>query len=174
MIMMSGMSGMGSMRGLSSVKALTPMDDLAGQEAALDRRAAGWAQQVGVERAQEAVMLARQDRMRRTLPELLAELWLMKRGVQYVAQWDLGWARPDFTLFDVPASAPGAMVWEINGEYWHRDTAAYDAARKQRLLATTIRAQQVMKVIEVWESDIYRGDAAFEVALAGHVTRGAA
>ena len=164
---MKGMQAMGKLKGMQ------PLEDMASQEAKLDTRVAGWVKLVGEERAQAAADLARQGRQYRTLPELLAEMWLRQRSVRYVAQFDLGWAKPDYVLFDVAVAAPGAMVWEINGEYWHKSTGAKDASRKQRLLATTVRGQPVMKLIEVWEADIYQSDAAFENALMGVGMRGA-
>jgi hypothetical protein len=168
----TGMKGMRGMAGMKPLKEMEPLQDLNEVVRQEEERLKGWARAVGVDRAQEVLQLARQRPQNRTLPELLAEVWLRKRSVRYEAQFDLGWARPDFVLFEVSAAAGGCMVWEINGEYWHKNTAAHDTARKERLLSTTARGLPIVKVVEVWEKDIYQSEAAFEQALAGINLRG--
>ena len=159
------------MRGIQGLKPLMPLDSLTDVARNDEDRLKRWVQTVGEVRALEALALARTRPHNRTLPELLAEAWLKRRATRYEAQVDLGWARPDFVLFDVVA---GVMVWEINGEYWHANTAAHDAARKQRLLHTTARGLPILKVIEVWEKDIYQSETVFEQAIGGLSLRGGA
>lgn len=170
---------MGKMRGMSGLdgmKALQPLDDLNALQERDDERLRGWVQRVGEDRAMQAWQLKTQPlpnaqgRRSNTLPELLAEGWLRQRNIRYEAQFDLGWARPDFVLFDVLST--GAMVWEINGEYWHKDSAAYDAARKQRLLNTTAHGTSIVRVVELWENDIYPSESVFDAALQGKGLRG--
>lgn len=163
------------MRGLQALKplkTLEPLTDLMEEVKDDEARLKRWAQTVGAARAQEALDLSRQRPSNRTFPELLAEVWLRRRAVRYESQFDLGWARPDYVLFDVNAAAGGCMVWEINGEYWHANTGAHDAARKQRLLNTTARGLPILSVVEVWEKDIYDSETVFEQALNGISMRG--
>ncbi len=175
--MMRAMRGLGSVKGLALVQPLADLDELQKRD---DQRLKSWARQVGEERAQEALAVLRSPQPNSqgrnggayTLPELLAESWLRKRSVRHEAQFDLGWARPDFVLFDLGATAGGCMVWEIQGEYWHKSSGAHDAARKQRLLASTARGLPILAVVEVWEADIYQGEGVFDAAASGRGMRG--
>jgi hypothetical protein len=160
------MRGMRPMRTIKPIKPAEPFKDLA--EVVKDDEALfkSWADRVGETRAQRALDVWRKRTGSTTLPELLAESWLISTGVRYEAQFDLGWAHPDFVLFDVTPAA--AIVLEVYGDYWHGkpDAIAHDAMRKGQLLTTTARGLPIRAVVEIWEKDIYAGDQCFERAYA--------
>jgi hypothetical protein len=160
------MRGMRPMRMLKPIKPAEPFKDLA--EVVKDDEALfkSWADRVGETRAQRALDVWRKRTGSTTLPELLAEAWLMSRGANYETQFDLGWAHPDFVLFNVVPAA--SVVLEVYGDYWHGkpDAAAHDAMRKAQLLTTTARGMPIKAVVEIWEKDIYAGDQCFEQAYA--------
>lgn len=157
---------MRGMRGLSILKSSNGLTDLATDMKNDEQRLADWSRRVGETRAQEAMDVMKSPRglgmKSTTLPELLAEVWLRRCGIDYRSQWDLGWARPDFALF----VNGGTIVLEIDGDYWHANTGAKDAARDERLLKTTINGLPVQKVVRVKESDIYQSESAFHMVLA--------
>jgi hypothetical protein len=71
-------------------------------------------------------------------------------------------------LWNVP-SIEGAMVWRIQGDYWHTlpDRAAGDVTQRARLLTSTARGVPIVKVIDIWESDIYASESIFDRAYRG-------
>lgn len=157
---------MRGLRGLSPVKSSIGLDDLATVMKNDEQRLADWTKRVGETRAREAMDVMKSPRSggrpSTTLPELLAEAWLRRAGVDYRTQWDLDWARPDFVLF----INGGVVVLEVDGDYWHANTGARDAARDDRLLRSTINGLPVQKVVRVKESDIYQSESAFSMVLA--------
>ncbi len=156
------MRGMRPMRTIKPIQPAEPFKDLAEVQKDDEQLFKSWADRVGETRAQQALNVWRKRTGSKTLPELLAEAWLMSRGMNYETQFDLGWARPDFVLFDVVPAA--AVVLECQGDYWHSrpEAVAHDAMRKGQLLTTTARGLPIRAVVEVWEHDIYAGDACFE------------
>lgn len=132
-----------------------------------------WVKAVGHERA-AAAWLARNQLARArggnkpTLIECLTESFLMRRGVAYEAQVWMGIARPDFVVFDTRTSSDGgAVVWNINGEYWHRPRVWHDEGKGSALINIRVRDVPIRDVIAIWEDDIMRGDQVFEDALRG-------
>lgn len=150
---------------MKALKELEPLEDMEAQQEAEDKRLKQWARLVGEDRARAALELARTRSRKRTLPELLAERWLMDRGMRYRAQYPLIWARPDFVIWG--AQVAGALVWEIQGEYWHGASVGKDKARKEKLLQSVIEGMPVMAVVELWEKDIYQNESVFSLALQG-------
>lgn len=147
-----GMIGvMGELGGLDT------LDDQVETEA---KRQKSWERSVGEERAAKAMQMTRG-----TLPERLAEVWLRSQGVDYEAQVNLEFARPDFVLKRVCPG--GAGVWRIQGDYWHSGPArvASDAVQKDALLRADWDGMRIMAVADIWEKDIYESDAVFERAL---------
>lgn len=153
---------------MKGIKPLEPLEDMGQQMKAEEKKLQQWARLIGVERAQAVMDYARGfgKLSHRTLPELIAEKWLADRGMRYRAQYPLVWAKPDFIIFGA-SDVPGAMVWEIQGEYWHGQTQGRDQARKERLLASVIEGMPVMAVVELWEKDIYQNENVFNLAIQG-------
>lgn len=158
------MRGMRPMKAIKPIKVAEPFKDLSEVIKDDEQLFKSWADRVGENRAQQALAVWRRRTGSSTLPELLAESWLMARGIRYETQFDLGWARPDFVLFDVVQAA--AAVLEVYGDYWHGrpEAVGHDAMRKAQLLTTTARGMPIRAVVEIWESDIYAGEACFDQA----------
>lgn len=125
-----------------------------------------WVRRVGEARAEAALVVWRQNQ-KRTLPEALAEAWLKSRGVRYRAQVPVMGARPDLVLYGIDPL--GLVIWRVQGDYWHGkpDAVAGDAMQRERLLQGMVDGQRVMRVADLWEKDIYTGDAVFEAAYHG-------
>lgn len=168
---MGTMRTRGGLKPIQSLETLPTEFDVAKTD---DEKRQGWVERVGEVRAAEAWDVyshpasAPDGGKSTTLPELLAEAFLRKRGVSYVAQFNLGWARPDFVVFGLPVAPAGALVLEVQGDYWHSRPGASsrDANRKAQLLTTTARGLPIVQVIEVWEGRIYDGEGVLEMALA--------
>lgn len=167
---MKRLRGFGAWRGMRAgmaLSAIKPIADLGEEADDEEARLASWSDRVGETRAGEALGVWRNRQRGQlgsgTLPELLVEAALSKRGVDYRAQVDLGWARPDFVVL-----RPGhAVVVEVYGDYWHSRPGAptHDAQRRERLEGTTIFGLPVRAVIELWERDIYESEAIVARAL---------
>lgn len=167
--------GFGSMRGMQArpaMQALSTLDPMPTIEESIKRDEeliTSWADRVGEGRAREALALWIRNGRRggtkgsTTLPELLVELALTRRNVDYRAQVDIGMARPDFVVIR-PA---GVLVIRVQGDYWHsrEGAAAKDARQKDMLETTTIFGLPVLAVIDIWERDIYVGEASIDAAL---------
>jgi hypothetical protein len=140
-----------------------------------------WVKLVGVERATAARNVRQLHPERRmSLPELLAEAWLIKRGVQYETQVELGMVRPDVVVFDCPASLVPtgeeaardlAVAWAVQGDYWHKDKLWHDEGKANLVAGMVWRGYRIVDMLMVWESDIYEAEQVFEDALAGMVRR---
>lgn len=127
----------------------------------------GFVQRVGKARADEAVSILKQhtpgQQGSTTLPELLVEAVLKRKGRDYRSQVELEWARPDFVVF----VSGGVIVIRVQGDYWHsrEGNAAKDALQGDRLKNTTIFGMPVLKVADIWEREIYANESCVEVAL---------
>lgn len=154
------------MRSLAPLKSARPLETLDEVVARDDERAKGWAKLVGDARLQQALDIQKNGEVgtsgyrSATLPELLIEAALRARGADYDVQVDLGWARPDFVV-RVPG---GAVVVEALGDYWHGTDAAKakDAARAAQLIGTNVTGGMVLRVVTIWESEIYQSEAVIE------------
>lgn len=149
-----GIGKIGPLRGLPSLKGpslkfagLKPLDFA--DDLPEDLRNA--AREIGLGAAREVDRLRRQGILG-TLPELLAESWLIKRRYPYARQVDEPQAgtRIDLVLTELPP-----IAIRIQGDYWHglhhgKDTGPHD--REQKHLLTLLG----YKVVDVWESHIYR------------------
>jgi len=127
----------------------------------------GFVARVGKARADEAMGILKQHTFgsmgSSTLPELLVEAVLKRKGSDYRSQVELEWARPDFVVF----VSGGVIVIRVQGDYWHsrEGNAAKDALQGDRLKNTTIFGLPVLKVADIWERDIYVNESCVEVAL---------
>jgi hypothetical protein len=145
-----------------------------GREQTLDT----WGRMVGRNRAQAAwdalgELAPLPGGQMRTLPEVLAEMWLRARGVQYEAQVELQWARPDMVLTTMDGAGQRVkMIWRIQGQHWHTgEQEGKDTVQKTQLKAARFGGVAVTKVVDLWEQDIYQGDYVFDQALLGHELR---
>lgn len=145
---------------------LRPIDTVADDEAKLETKVQGWIEKVGEARARSAATLAQERTGSTTLPELLAEIYLRGIGARYRAQFDYGWARPDFVVFDAPGAPGAAMIWRVQGDYWHGTAEAQgrDAAQRDMLFNEQAEGAAVARVIDLWESAIYASDEVFDLA----------
>ena len=166
------MQKIGTLGGVGVIKTVKTVGTIDSAAQRIEERKKNWARIVGDARMEEAVALLEQVRMAQfhsgTLPELLAEVWLRRTGVDYQAQVILGQARPDFVIYN-PPSGGGAICWRIQGDYWHGNgtAQAHDAAQKGALLGLVSRGMPVVAVIDIWESAVYAGDGVLEQALQG-------
>lgn len=168
---MKGLAKLPTLKGLDELTVIEPVMTVEERAKEEDARLRDWAQRVGEDRARRANDILKMGKRNdygkgsSTLPELLAEAFLISRGREYLTQYDLGFARPDFVLLD---QMPGmAVVWRVQGDYWHSGTGAADAAQKDRLLRHTVRGLPIMLVIDIWERKVNESDAVFEAALIG-------
>ena len=165
---MAGLGGVGTLKDVGTVADPGP-----GEIGA--QKFAGWVQRVGDQRAEQARALYYQVRAQPnhsfTLPELLTEVWLRQAGISYEAQVQLQSMRPDFVLFN--AGMAGAMVWRVQGEYWHTQSAAInkDLTQKAMLSGLVVRGYPVTAIVDLWENDIYASEAVFAQGLRGVQTR---
>ena len=128
----------------------------------------------GKQRAAEVVALLDPITLqKRTTPEAIVEAYLIKRGVQFEAQVELGFARPDFVLFHLPDVSGGAMALNVNGEHWHRDTLYADMAKGRAMVNVQVNGIPIVKYLEVWEKDINSGEMVLDDALRGVAWRSA-
>lgn len=153
----------GKVGAIGEIPTIETLDDVEKREA--DKRKE-WEKRVGEARAEAALSVWRENQQR-TLPEALAEAWLRGRGARYRAQVPVMGARPDLVLFGVDPL--GAVVWRVQGDYWHSrpDVVAGDATQREQLMQATVDGQRVARVTDLWERDIYAGDTVFERAYYG-------
>jgi hypothetical protein len=160
----------GKMRGFRrgmSYAPIRPIEDVGTEAANEEARFESWVKRVGETRAGEALTVWRGRpagvQSSTTLPELLVEAALRKAGVEFRAQVDLGWARPDFVVF-VGASA---VVLRVQGDYWHSRAGAVanDAAQKDRLERHTVFGLPVQAVVDLWEHDVYESESVVHRAI---------
>lgn len=140
-----------------------------------------WVKTVGIERATAARAVKQQNvNKRMTLPELLAVVYLQRRGVQFDAQCELGMVRPDVIVFDCPkglvpageeVATDLAVAWAIQGDYWHRDKVWHDEGKANLIVNQVWRGYRLIDMLPIWESDIYASEQVFEDALMGMVRR---
>lgn len=140
-----------------------------------------WVKTVGIERATAARAVKLENVGRRmTLPELLAVVYLQRRGVRFDAQCELGMVRPDVVVFACPeilvpkgeeAATDLAVAWAIQGDYWHRDKVWHDEGKANLIVNQVWRGYRLVDMLPIWESDIYASEQVFEDALVGMVRR---
>jgi len=148
---------------LPPVDVTRTVDEQQGKEEA---RFAWWVKQVGEDRARIARAIFEERTGSRTLPELLTEAWLRGQGARYVTQLNLGFAKPDFTVFDAPAAPNGALILRVQGGYWHGSSGAItrDDSQRQMLMEGTAQGAPILKIVDIWEKAIYEGTGALELA----------
>lgn len=92
--------------------------------------------------------------------ELLVYDWLERNRVPFRYQVPThggrlfpGGAVQDFVI----DAGDGVMVWEVQGEYWHRwaEVQRSDRERLTRLLLGRVQNRRVVRVAFLWEDDIY-------------------
>lgn len=162
----SPMRARGPIRVIPPLPMLEPMRTVDDMREKDDARFKYWVSQVGEDRALIAKALFDERTGSTTLPELLTENYLRSHGARYVCQLSLGFARPDFTVFNSPAAPEGALIIRVAGDHWHgsSDAVARDSAQKDLLMQGTAQGSPIIKVIDVWESSLYRGDTALDLA----------
>lgn len=148
---------------LKEMQAFEAMSDLSQEEAREQRLMATWIARVGQERAEQAMELYRQGSASRTLPELLVELALRKKGVRYRAQPQLPGTRPDFAIY----GPQGVKIIRVQGDYWHNrpDVAARDALQKQNLIVQSVDGMKITKIVDIWEHQIYESERVVDDAI---------
>lgn len=114
-----------------------------------------------------------------TIPELLCFDWLMKEGLKFEYQVELYGGRrirggliPDFLLY---RDGTNGDIWQVQGDYFHSiaKKGFHDQTTNYRMLGQIINGVTVARVIELWESDLYRlRPQIFYWALAGMSVRG--
>lgn len=115
-----------------------------------------------------------------TVPELVVYDWLrQKEWLKFDYQVALFGGRrapkgdgliPDFVVW---LDASYAMVWNVQGEYWHGETLEKDATNRLRMLGLVVDGARIEAVVELWEDDIYhKRRQTFDLAMAGMGLRG--
>lgn len=169
---MKGLAMFAPMRQRGSVRVIPPIPvidttrTVEEQQGKEDARFAWWVKQVGEDRARIARAILDERTGSRTLPELLTEAWLRGQGARYITQLNLGFAKPDFVVFDAPAAPSGALVLRVQGGYWHGSSGAItrDDSQKQMLMEGTAQGAPILKIVDLWEKAIYQGTGALELA----------
>lgn len=180
---MIGIGGMGGMPKMGrwklpgvmtvGIKTLQGIQDIAEESRTEEEMTRSWSARVGDARAQIALEIWKRHKgdagyASSTLPELLTEAALIRRGVRFEAQITLAFGRPDFVVFS-PDQA-GCIVLLVQGEYWHSRPAAVakDGAQKALYEKTTVHGLPVTAVVWAWELDLYNNeDAVIDAALRG-------
>ena len=162
---MSPMRPDGGINGLEPIRGYESLSDEAAHEEAL---LAMWTRRVGADRAEAAMQLYRQKTGSTTLPELLVEIALRRKGLRYEAQVQMPGARPDFAVY----TPEGIRIIRVQGDYWHNrpGTATRDELQKARLMRNALGGQKIISVADIWESQIYADESAVDVALQGRET----
>lgn len=160
------MRARGPIRVIPPLPMLEPMRTVDDMREKDDARFKYWVSQVGEDRALIALSIFNEKTGSRTLPELLTENYLRGQGARYITQLNLGFARPDFTVFGSPAAPQGALILRVQGSHWHSsaDAITRDQGQKDLLMQGTAQGAPIMKICDVWESSLYRGDTALELA----------
>ncbi len=108
-----------------------------------------------------------------TVPELVVYDWLTQNGYEFLFQPQVDGGRgaaggvvPDFAV-----NIGGKLtVFLVNGVYWHSraQTSNSDVTDKLTILSSTINGMMVERVVELWDSTIYkRRPQVFQWGLAG-------
>ncbi len=137
---------------------------------------------VGDVRLAKRIMALRVRYPNGTTPELAVFDWLQQqKWIEFEYQVNMYGGRrapsgvgmvPDFVVW---TDASNAMVWQVQGEYWHTvgNKEEQDRANNLRMLGQVINGARIGAVVELWEDDIYRKRGAlFAAALAGVGLRG--
>lgn len=163
----------GGPRPIPPLTVVPPVADVEDAEKKEAARLEWWTEQVGADRAREAADLAKERTGSRTLPELLTELYLRRASADYKAQFDLGWARPDFVVWDSPGTPGLALILRVQGDYWHGKgpSAGRDAGQRELLMQTTARGVPVGRVIDLWETHIYKTPEVLDLAYMSGIER---
>lgn len=131
------------------------------------RKFAGWCKQVGAARASEArAVSVLPGREKFTFIELLTEAYLLKRGVRYQTQVELGIGRPDFVALDAPDIGQ-ALVIAVQGERWHEGRQYHDAGKMLAMCGVAAQGVPICRSVQVWERDVLAGEQVVEDALRG-------
>lgn len=137
---------------------------------------------VGDVRLAKRILRLRERYPNGTVPELVVFDWLQQqKWIDFEYQVSLWGGRrapagvgvvPDFVVWTDMAQA---MVWQVQGEYWHTldGKVERDRANNLRMLGQIINGARITAVVELWEDDIYsKRSAIFAAALAGVGLRG--
>lgn len=131
------------------------------------RKFAGWCKQVGVARASEARALSvLPGREKFTFIELLTEAYLLRRGVRYQAQVEMGIGRPDFVALDAPDVGQGLII-AVQGERWHEGRQYHDEGKMLAMVGNCVQGYPISTSVQIWERDILAGEQVIEDALRG-------
>lgn len=113
-----------------------------------------------------------------SIPELITREWLLAERIPHTFQGSLFGGRPvhggAVADFVIPRGG-NAMVWRVQGTYWHTRPGVQekDLAQKLRLLGGEFNGMKITEVVDIWEEDIYRNrPGVFHRALAGIGMRG--
>lgn len=105
-----------------------------------------------------------------TLPELLVEGALVRRGLEYRTQVELGFTRVDHMVMN--ADGTGWIALFEDGDYWHKDFAGHDYGKGQQLIGCEVEGLPVTGVVRMLESDLKTDlDWVVDRAVAGEQVR---
>jgi len=130
------------------------------------------AQRIGENNARICYRLEQRGITADSSAELLAYNFLERNNIPFYHQVPIwGGKIPnglvvDFLLLHWPA---GGMVWRIQGVWWHgrSDTVYSDKAEKQRLIGASAYGITIMRVVDLWDTDIYASRKSLEDGLKG-------
>lgn len=125
------------------------------------------------------VMKLMQEFPAASLPEMVTFQWLQREGTTFDYQGKLFGARavkgglvPDFVI---ATPAGDAVIWQVQGEYWHSQSVKQgraDRVNNLRMLGQVIAGLRIRAVVELWEDDIYnRRPLIYYQAMAGYGLR---
>lgn len=108
-----------------------------------------------------------------TVPELLCIHWLKRRNIRFLYQLNVRGGRvrqggivPDLVVL----RDPYALVWMVNGNYWHNRPERRERDERSRvlLLGQRIEGREVIAVVTLWESKLLdSADTVCQAALMG-------
>lgn len=106
----------------------------------------------------------------RSQPELLTEAHLIRRGITYHTQAELGFSRPDFLILNHTTNSWLAL--HIDGAYPHRDRHGHDLGKDQMLIGYQVAGKPITQTVRLSDTDLYANpEYALDRALAGEQLR---
>ncbi len=177
--MAKGMKGLKKLKSLPGVRRKKRADDTIGSlrklkhEYTKDQSLSYIEEAVGDANLAQKLQKLREQYPAATVPELVAIHWLVRHNIRFLYQLNVRGGRvrqggviPDLVVF----ADPNALVWQINGNYWHTrpGAAERDARAVQLLLGQTIEGRRVIAVVALWERRLLAdADSTCSAALMG-------
>lgn len=83
--------------------------------------------------------------------EQVMEGELIRRGLEYGAQVELGFTRLDHIIYNGDGTATGVYV---DGSHWHEDEKGHDYGKVQQLVGFEVGGSTITNAVRVGEADL--------------------